>query len=80
MIKIMSLKIEDVAAQRSFVFLWCGSCEGLDLGRQVCVCVPYCVVCCVYFIYLFDILSVLKYVIYILEHEQVSRHLNVHSF
>jgi len=31
----MSLKIEDIAAQRSFVFLWCGSCEGLDLGRQV---------------------------------------------
>ena len=31
---IMSLKIEDVAAQRSFVFVWCGSGEGLDLGRE----------------------------------------------
>ena len=40
----MSLKIEDVAAQRSFVFLWCGSCEGLDLGRQV----HLCVLCCMF--------------------------------
>ena len=31
----MDLKIEDVAAQRSFVFLWCGAYEGLDLGREV---------------------------------------------
>ena len=31
---IMNLKIEDVAAQRSFVFVWCGSGEGLDLGRE----------------------------------------------
>jgi len=31
----MNLKLEDVAAQRSFVFLWCGSCEGLDIGREV---------------------------------------------
>lgn len=32
--EIMSLNIEDVAAQRSFVFLWCGSSDGLDLGRK----------------------------------------------
>ncbi|XP_003389688.1 PREDICTED: methyltransferase-like protein 14 homolog [Amphimedon queenslandica] len=32
--EIMNLKIEDVSAPRSFVFLWCGSCEGLDLGRE----------------------------------------------
>ncbi|KAI2804349.1 N6-adenosine-methyltransferase subunit mettl14 [Blomia tropicalis] len=31
---VMKLKIEDVAAPRSFIFLWCGSSEGLDLGRQ----------------------------------------------
>ena len=31
----MNLKIEDVASSRSFVFLWCGSYEGLDLGREV---------------------------------------------
>ena len=31
----MNLKIEDVAAPRSFVFLWCGSYEGLDHGREV---------------------------------------------
>ena len=31
----MNLKIEDISAQRSFVFLWCGSYEGLDLGRVV---------------------------------------------
>ena len=31
----MNLKLEDVGAQRSFIFLWCGSCEGLDLGREV---------------------------------------------
>ena len=31
--KIMALDISEVAAQRSFVFLWCGSSEGLDLGR-----------------------------------------------
>ena len=33
--QIMNLKLEDVGAQRSFLFLWCGSCEGLDLGREV---------------------------------------------
>lgn len=32
--EIMNLNIEDVAAQRSFVFLWCGSSDGLDLGRK----------------------------------------------
>lgn len=31
---VLKLKIEDVAAPRSFIFLWCGSSEGLDLGRQ----------------------------------------------
>ena len=29
----MALDISEVAAQRSFVFLWCGSSDGLDLGR-----------------------------------------------
>ncbi|XP_070804503.1 N(6)-adenosine-methyltransferase non-catalytic subunit METTL14 isoform X1 [Pituophis catenifer annectens] len=33
---IMKLDIEEIAAPRSFVFLWCGSGEGLDLGR-VCL-------------------------------------------
>lgn len=32
--EIMKIKIEDVAAPRSFIFLWCGSSDGLDLGRQ----------------------------------------------
>ncbi|XP_025018065.1 N6-adenosine-methyltransferase non-catalytic subunit [Tetranychus urticae] len=32
--EIEKLAIEDIAAQRSFVFLWCGSSEGLDLGRH----------------------------------------------
>lgn len=31
---VMKLELEEVAAQRSFVFLWCGSSDGLDLGRQ----------------------------------------------
>jgi mRNA (2'-O-methyladenosine-N6-)-methyltransferase len=31
----MKLDVESVAAQRSFVFLWCGSAEGLDQGRAV---------------------------------------------
>jgi len=31
----MKLDVESVAAQRSFVFLWCGSSEGLDQGRAV---------------------------------------------
>ena len=31
--KIMALDIAEVAAQRAFVFLWCGSSDGLDLGR-----------------------------------------------
>lgn len=31
----MKLDIEEIAAPRSFVFLWCGSGEGLDLGRVV---------------------------------------------
>ena len=34
-LQVMNLKIEDIAAPRSFLFLWCGSCEGLDLGREV---------------------------------------------
>ncbi|XP_059502057.1 N6-adenosine-methyltransferase non-catalytic subunit isoform X1 [Stegostoma tigrinum] len=33
---IMKLEIEEIAAPRSFVFLWCGSGDGLDLGR-VCL-------------------------------------------
>lgn len=31
---IMHLEIEEIAAPRSFIFLWCGSSDGLDLGRQ----------------------------------------------
>ncbi|XP_018320387.1 N6-adenosine-methyltransferase non-catalytic subunit-like [Agrilus planipennis] len=31
--QIMNLDVGEVAAQRSFVFLWCGSSEGLDMGR-----------------------------------------------
>ncbi|XP_074084415.1 N(6)-adenosine-methyltransferase non-catalytic subunit METTL14 isoform X1 [Macrotis lagotis] len=33
---IMKLEIEELSGLRSFVFLWCGSGEGLDLGR-VCL-------------------------------------------
>lgn len=32
--EIMKLEIEEIAAQRSFIFLWCGSHEGLDEGRK----------------------------------------------
>lgn len=32
--EILSLDIGEVSAHRSFVFLWCGSSEGLDLGRD----------------------------------------------
>lgn len=35
LLKIMKLEIEEISALRSFVFLWCGSGEGLDLGRMV---------------------------------------------
>ncbi len=31
--KIMALDVGEVAASRAFVFLWCGSSDGLDLGR-----------------------------------------------
>ncbi|CAG2066623.1 unnamed protein product [Timema podura] len=31
--QIMQLDIGEVAAARSFVFLWCGSSQGLDMGR-----------------------------------------------
>ncbi|CAF4612285.1 unnamed protein product [Rotaria sp. Silwood1] len=31
--EVMKLDVESIAAQRSFVFLWCGSAEGLDQGR-----------------------------------------------
>uniref|UniRef100_A0A1B6CCX0 N(6)-adenosine-methyltransferase non-catalytic subunit METTL14 n=2 Tax=Clastoptera arizonana TaxID=38151 RepID=A0A1B6CCX0_9HEMI len=31
--QIMQLDIGELAASRSFVFLWCGSSEGLDMGR-----------------------------------------------
>jgi mRNA (2'-O-methyladenosine-N6-)-methyltransferase len=29
----MALDIAEVSSPRSFVFLWCGSSDGLDLGR-----------------------------------------------
>ena len=32
--QIMKLDIGEVAAQRSFCFLWCGSAEGLNEGRK----------------------------------------------
>ena len=32
--KIMALDIGEIAAQRAFVFLWCGSSDGLDLGKN----------------------------------------------
>nr|CAG4650199.1 EOG090X07CF [Sida crystallina] len=31
--QIMELDISEIAAPRSFIFLWCGSSDGLDLGR-----------------------------------------------
>lgn len=31
--QIMALDIGELAANRSFIFLWCGSSDGLDLGR-----------------------------------------------
>uniref|UniRef100_A0A1A9WM32 N(6)-adenosine-methyltransferase non-catalytic subunit METTL14 n=1 Tax=Glossina brevipalpis TaxID=37001 RepID=A0A1A9WM32_9MUSC len=31
---ILNLDVGEVAAHRSFVFLWCGSSEGLDMGRN----------------------------------------------
>lgn len=31
---LMNFEIEEIAAPRSFIFLWCGSSDGLDLGRQ----------------------------------------------
>lgn len=33
--QIEQLEIEQIAAQRSFLWIWCGSGEGLDLGRKV---------------------------------------------
>ncbi|XP_055682171.1 N6-adenosine-methyltransferase non-catalytic subunit [Lutzomyia longipalpis] len=32
--EIIDLEIGELAAHRSFVFLWCGSSEGLDMGRN----------------------------------------------
>lgn len=32
--EILSLDIGEIAAHRSFIFLWCGSSEGLDIGRN----------------------------------------------
>ncbi|XP_067624597.1 N6-adenosine-methyltransferase non-catalytic subunit [Eurosta solidaginis] len=32
--EISNLDVGEVAAHRSFVFLWCGSSEGLDMGRN----------------------------------------------
>ena len=34
LIKIMKLEIEEIAAQRSFIFLWCGSHEGLGKAER----------------------------------------------
>ena len=38
-LQILKLEVEKVAAQRSFLFLWCGSHEGLNEGRKVITCV-----------------------------------------
>lgn len=32
--EILNLEIDSIASHRSFVFLWCGSSEGLDMGRN----------------------------------------------
>ena len=40
----MNLELEDVGAQRSLIFLLCGSCEGLDLGREVSAAVVHVLV------------------------------------
>lgn len=32
--EILNLEIDQIASHRSFVFLWCGSSNGLDLGRN----------------------------------------------
>lgn len=32
--EIQALEINEISAHRSFVFLWCGSSEGLDMGRN----------------------------------------------
>ncbi|KAI8118561.1 putative methyltransferase-like protein 14 [Lucilia cuprina] len=32
--EILNLDVGEIAAHRSFVFLWCGSSEGLDMGRN----------------------------------------------
>lgn len=37
----MKLEIDEIAAPRSFIFLWCGSGEGLDLGRVVSWCLLF---------------------------------------
>lgn len=34
LVKIKAIDVGSVAAQRSFIFLWCGSAEGLDKGRE----------------------------------------------
>uniref|UniRef100_A0A0A9XRN9 N(6)-adenosine-methyltransferase non-catalytic subunit METTL14 n=2 Tax=Lygus hesperus TaxID=30085 RepID=A0A0A9XRN9_LYGHE len=31
--QVMDLNVPEIAASRSFVFLWCGSSDGLDMGR-----------------------------------------------
>ena len=33
--QLMNLRVEEIAANRSFVFFWVGSGEGLDQGREV---------------------------------------------
>ncbi|KAE9522259.1 hypothetical protein AGLY_017332 [Aphis glycines] len=32
--QVMDLKLNEIAARRSFIFLWCGSSDGLDNGRD----------------------------------------------
>ncbi|XP_025208649.1 N6-adenosine-methyltransferase non-catalytic subunit-like [Melanaphis sacchari] len=32
--QVMDLKLNEIAARRSFIFLWCGSSDGLDNGRE----------------------------------------------
>ena len=36
-LQIERLDVPSVAAQRSFLWIWCGNAEGLERGRMVCI-------------------------------------------
>lgn len=61
--EIIRLEIGQVAAQRAFCFLWCGSAEGLDEGRKCLKAWGECVSCSEICSWLYEFLTFCAYIL-----------------